>query len=320
MQFKLIPTSIYYPTLLKSVVKVKKSILVQTLYLDFSAGQVRRIFHQIKTSQVVLKLFLVDDLSRRWFFEPKSGLTRVNKASKFGIRIFFTNQAKIWQRLLLPYFFRNHIKLVIVDNQAFFGGINFAFKEEQYQDVMIQVTDCALVLALKLIFFWSLKGKIKSRRFQISNQSQFLVDGFSGRIILDEVLSQLKQAQRSIRFVSQFPPDVKVLRVLASAKLKGVDVKLILPGENQFNFLFKVLHLIGLWRLYLSKLKHDVVLLDQMIHAKMIVIDDKLAVVGSHNFNFLTEVARSNELVLVTTDINFVRQCLLFLDKLKEQA
>jgi len=94
----------------------------------------------------------------------------------------------------------------------------------------------------------------------------------------------ITSAQRSVWLTSPyFIPDEAILSALASAALKGVDVRILVPAESD------VLLVGPAGRSYYQQLLYVGIrifeYLPSMLHAKTMVIDEHLALVGSANID-----------------------------------
>lgn len=100
------------------------------------------------------------------------------------------------------------------------------------------------------------------------------------------VLSALWGAARTRLWVTTpyFAPPLGALDVLASAVKRGVDVRLLLPGQSDMAFIRHAAH-----GTYTKLLKAGVRIFEYqpaILHAKTMVVDSQIGVVGSANLDF----------------------------------
>jgi cardiolipin synthase A/B len=199
---------------------------------------------------------------------------------------------------------RDHKKLIIIDGmKAFTGGINIANEYRGYHKV-------------KKIKGWRdtgifLEGPIAKALFDIFKKSwdiwkgapiecdvhaEPMPEGLSlipifassarGRRMLRKLLYySIDQAQKNIYLTTAyFTPSRRMLHVLENAELRGVDVKLLLPGKTDI----ASAHYAG--RAFFTKLlKAGVEIFNyqgEILHAKTAVFDGAWSVIGSTNLDF----------------------------------
>ena len=208
---------------------------------------------------------------------------------------------------------RDHRKILIVDgNVAIIGGINISrvysslpFKRKQHEkapihwrDTDIQVEGPAVAEFQKLFLDTWLKQKgpkLSERNYfpELKEMGNALVrvvgstPGETNRIPFIVYVSAISFAEHSIHMTnSYFIPDGQIVQALTDAALRGVDVKIILPGitDSQLVLYAQRYH-------YSELLKSGVKLYERntsLLHAKTAVVDKVWSTVGSTNMDFLS--------------------------------
>ena len=168
--------------------------------------------------------FLLDPGFRREVRETRS-LLRL--AEHDGVRIVVTNpMGCLWRKF--P--FRNHKKMMVVDDQGFLGGINLSEHNFQWHDLMMR-TDCpALVDALVQDFYDTLSGVNGSRMVSTPLGDLYFLDGRRSRNEYDVLFAAIGRAQRSVDVITPYVSDPLLGRL---AQLPAsVRVRVINPARN----------------------------------------------------------------------------------------
>ena len=211
---------------------------------------------------------------------------------------------------------RDHRKILVVDGAiAFTGGVNVSAvysgssagwshrdkKDEPWRDTHVRIEGPA-ALRLQWLFMktWERQNgpALTGRDYfpyveQAGNTLVRVVGslpGESNRIIFMMYISAITHAENSIYLTTPyFVPDDQMLKALADAAARGVDVKILLPGYSDSALVFYASRHYYAWLL-----KAGVQLFERrggMLHAKTAVIDDVWSTVGSSNLDnesFLT--------------------------------
>jgi cardiolipin synthase len=216
-------------------------------------------------------------------------------------------------RLLLfqPMNLRNHRKIVVVDNEvAFTGGVNigdeYRGKSGPWRDMHVRVRGPA-VARLAQIFaqdfhFAALReapleeaalgaglgsagGSDAARGATVAIvRSGPDVEGLSRETIHRLFFSAITTARSTICITTPyFVPDRTIVLALETAALRGVSVRLLLPGRNNHGF-----YALAGRCFYEGLLSAGVQIYEYgpgMIHAKTMVVDGAVAFVGSANMD-----------------------------------
>lgn len=199
--------------------------------------------------------------------------------------------------------FRNHRKIVVIDNKvAFTGGVNISDKYirhkgelGKWKDTHLKmegpiVNDIHLVF-LQDYFFASKKENFQIKDFlreqpKIGNTSAQVVAGGPDSdypTIMQQYISMMNQAEKCIYIANPyFLPGEAFLQTLKIVAMEGVEINLLLPKKSdskaamfamfsQFEELLKI----GV-NIYLRK---------DFSHSKLLIVDDDLVSIGSGNFD-----------------------------------
>lgn len=226
---------------------------------------------------------------------------------------------------ILPFFIpmmgRNHKKIYIVDTKAvWIGGINFFDGSFYAVDFMVKFGDSAIISILAQEYFKT--GPQRHREDVLvvlnSNTTLFSDSGKRGAsIIYQEAINMVKRAKETIQFVSQLPPDGKLLEAIVNAVEKGIKVELYTSKETSrqfkdFPYNTGYLHFQNRIKNYPQlELNH---LLDRL-HAKLLIIDNKEALFGSHNLVHLGVLLGTEEIAIKTKDPSLLTELSSFIMK-----
>ncbi len=212
---------------------------------------------------------------------------------------------------------RDHRKILVIDGAiAFTGGVNISGvysgssgigsrsdgkKEQPWRDTHLRIEGPAAG-RLQWLFMqtWERqKGPaLPSRDYfpdvkQAGNTLVRVVGNLPGemnRLIFMMYMSAITHAENSIYLTTPyFVPEAQMLKALADAAARGVDVKILLPGYSDSSLVFYASR-----HYYDRLLKAGVQLFERrggMLHAKTAVVDDVWSTIGSNNLDtqsFLT--------------------------------
>ena len=191
--------------------------------------------------------------------------------------------------------FRNHRKLLIVDGQiSFIGGLNLGDEYLTFRDTHLKIEGPAsqhIQLSFLKDWYWA-TGQIPESSKVVKpstkgNQATAIVntgpaDGTASCSILFTSLINL--AQHRLWITSPyFVPDDVMVRALQAAAIRGVDVRIILPGKAD-----KRLVQLASFTYYKSILKCGARLFryrERFLHQKVLLVDNELAGIGTVNLD-----------------------------------
>ena len=256
-----------------------------------------------------------------WFNIPKANGEQkeeiYSRLRQNGVDVLITNPPSILDRFF-PYHGRNHIKMTIIDNIAYIGGVNYSDQSFEFNDFMVKITDKAIVDVLVDVYMDD--DKQSDKLIKIDDTTTVMVD--SGKkpksIIFDTTIQAVADAKSSIYFISQLIPDGKFLNALFNAYRDKKDVIVIAPKNNSFSHMFSLLNKINRFAMNIKKHYLPIIFLDKMLHAKLTIIDKHLVVFGSHNMSQKGVRMKTTEIAIMSTNSKLVNNLCEYFDKLKQ--
>ena len=218
--------------------------------------------------------------------------------------------------------FRNHRKLVCVDGRvAFVGGINIGNEYlggdprlGAWRDTMLRVEGPA-VAAMEQVFIedWrtATGEELDATAFPSEGPGDALVQvlpsdpGDPWQPIRTALFQGIAGARRRAWLTSPyFVPDESLRTVLLAAALRGMDVRILLPGRSDM----RLVRAAG--RSYYSELLRAGVRIYEyqagFVHAKTLVVDDTVASVGSANMD-IRSFELNHEMNVLVSDATLVK-------------
>lgn len=210
-----------------------------------------------------------------------------------GIQVKMTNPLGVMFTRLLA---RNHKKLVVIDDDiAYVGGINFSDHNFEWHDMMLRIEEPDIAGYLKGDFLstWSGVDRREHRSFPGFDFHQ--LDGRANEESFEPILRFLGEARDSIVIESPYL-SFPFYQSLREAVGRGVEVRLILPEKNNK----AVMQSYNLWEARRSGIEVRL-LKERMTHLKAVLIDGETLIVGSSNFDFVSYRVLQ-ELVVIVHD------------------
>lgn len=299
----------------------------------------KRIFEEIEAAQysVLVQFYIINDdqLGKRlqqalinkaqqgvdiYFLYDEIGSS--NLSNKFlramkdaGVHCSRFNPFKLHRRWQVN--FRNHRKLIVIDNKScFIGGHNIGdeylsqnAKLGQWRDTHLQI-DGPATLAAQLSFVedwhWA-QNKIIPLNWQphASNENSevLIIAGGPADALETTSLSfvQLIQQSKQRLWIATpyFIPDLKVVGALQLAALAGIDIRIILPKKTD-NFILTLA-----MKSYVAELSQLGIQFYQynigFMHQKVLLIDHDISCIGSANLD--------NRSLRINFELNAVIEC-----------
>ena len=189
---------------------------------------------------------------------------------------------------------RNHKKLIVADDVAWIGGVNFCDHNFAWHDFMLRIEDAAAADFLAGDFEATFAGAPRAARADRPGLTLHAMDGRSNAAAFAELTALIAAARTQICVISPYLT-FPITGALAVAAKRGVAVQLITPWANNKPIVRNALLATALSSGF------DVRLLPEMSHLKGMLIDDAHLVVGSSNFDFVS-LAAEEELMAVITE------------------
>ncbi len=289
-----------FDSIFAGIDQAKHYLLVQFYIVrDDALGQelAERLIARAKAGVKVYLLY--DDIGSTGM--PKRYRTQLREA---GIKVAGFNQRHKIMRFYGPtrINYRNHRKIVVVDGeQAWVGGHNVGVeylgedpKFGHWRDTHVHVRGPA-ALGCSLLFRedweWATGEVLPAappEHVPTPGDKSVLVMGTGPADRLEECAiaftDVIGRARERLWIVSPyFVPDTDIRTALYAAKLRGVDVRIMLPNEpdHKLVWLASIAHADAM-------IEHGVAIhryRDGFLHQKVVLVDDQIATIGSANFD-----------------------------------
>ncbi len=243
--------------------------------------------------------------------------TILNDLQRSGLEIVFFNSFipgsfrnhTIW-------FFRDHRKLLVVDQKiGFTGSLCLTSEVKNWRDTNVRI-EGEVVIEMQEAFndMWERAAK---RKYRSTMEVKVGAEGFNyitsiprprRRFLYYSLIEAIRSARKTIYLTTPyFVPDRRFLRVLKLARQRGVEVKLIVPEHSDHPLVD-----FGAHSFFHGVLKSGIKIYQyrhKMIHTKVALIDDDWATIGSLNFD--------NVSFLYNFEANLISQNKHFISELK---
>ncbi|WP_245893151.1 cardiolipin synthase [Devosia naphthalenivorans] len=289
-----------FDSIFEGIAKAKHYLLVQFYIVRDDALGKELAERLIERANAGVKVYLLyDDVGSTGM--PKRYRTQLRDA---GVKVAGFNQRHKFLRVYGPtrINYRNHRKIVVVDGeQAWVGGHNVGVeylgedpKFGRWRDTHVRISGPA-TLACALLFRedweWATGEVLPANppeTVPTPGDQSVLVMGSGPADRLEECAIAftdiIGRARERLWIVSPyFVPDTDIRTALFAAKLRGVDVRIMLPDEpdHKMVWLASIAHAD-------SMVEHGVDVyrfVDGFLHQKVVLMDDQIATIGSVNFD-----------------------------------
>ena len=286
-----------YPAMLESIAQARQSVVLATFILK--ADHIGTAFARAlgaAADRGVEVLVLVDGIGECYSLRKASGLLRKHKVK---VARFLP------PRLFPPSIYinlRNHRKLLIVDNQvAYTGGMNISDDQTSLAGEPRRVSDvhfCChgpVVGELTEVFCRDWHFATGDRLVLAGSPASKAMGEMHCRVVPDgpdaeldslalTIQTAISAATKSIDIMTPyFLPGRELMTALLSASLRGVKLRIILPGRNNLFYMH--------WanrNLLAELLDWDIQAFYQpapFCHSKLLCIDDHYSLIGSANLD-----------------------------------
>lgn len=288
-----------FPVLFQELLKAKSSIhLDYYIIKDDTIGTALFDILCQKALQGVKVKIIYDDVGSSI---SKTGLKKLNEA---GVAVY-PYMPVLFSRLAYKANYRNHRKIVVIDNETgFLGGINIKDKYINPNDINLFWRDTHImiqgeaVIDLQYLFisdWYFVSGeKINLEEVRYTNSYQISNDiptsilgsdyGKNNQTIMEAFFGMITNAKEEILITTPyFIPDDSIFNALKITSKSGVKIKLIIPEKPDIKTAFyasqtylKDLIRSGVEVYYYTK---------GMMHSKTMIIDGLISTVGSTNMD-----------------------------------
>ena len=213
-----------------------------------------------------------------------------------GVRVRVTNPIL---PLGLNYPCRNHKKLIVADNVAYVGGVNFSEHNFSWPDLMLRLEGSSAADFLSRDFERTFSGRAVFSEADLGALRLLALDGRSNRKSFGQVFELIRTARHEIVVVSPYLTS-PFTDALGAASRSGVAVRVITSWLNNKPIVRDAL----LWAARRHGL--EVALQPVMSHLKGLCIDGEVLILGSSNFDFAS-LAAEEEFLAIVTDPDVIR-------------
>ena len=289
-----------FDSIFEGIAKARTSLLVQFYIVrDDALGEelAKRLIERARAGVEVFLLY--DDIGSTGM--PKRYRTQLREA---GVNQAGFNQRHKFLRVYGPsrINYRNHRKIVVVDGEhAWVGGHNVGVeylgqdpKFGRWRDTHVRVSGPA-ALGCALLFRedweWATGEALSAtppESVPTPGDQSVLVMGSGPADKLEECAIAftdiIGRARERLWIVSPyFVPDTDIRTALFAAKLRGVDVRIMLPNEpdHKMVWLASIAHADAMIEHGISVYRFT----DGFLHQKVVLMDDQIASIGSVNFD-----------------------------------
>jgi cardiolipin synthase len=286
-----------YASMFGAIEEAERYVLV--FFFIVNDDGVGRALHRrlVERAQAGVRVvFVYDDWGSWWLTR-----TYIDELRNAGVEVqAFTSGPGLYNKLQVN--FRNHRKIVVVDGRvALVGGLNVGDEQlglDKYygawRDTHLRIEGPA-VQGVQLVFqedyHWASGGKLLDLDWEPHPadgdvDALYLASGPTEpmQVGLLYFLHSINAARQRLWISSPyFVPDSSVLDALKLASLRGVDVRILLPGHYDHWYMYLAA------MSYLPELHEETgikIYIDPMYnHQKVILVDDWLTAIGSANLD-----------------------------------
>ena len=265
----------------EDIAGARRRLYVQAMSFEGDAAG-RRVAAAIVASPARDRRVLVDAystvvISDRFVLSPAGLFDRALRAEAKATRAMFDDLVRAGARvrvtnpvgpLYVHYPARNHKKLIVADEVAYIGGINFSDHNFAWHDFMLRLEGDAAARFLAEDFLATFESVRRPRREDIGDLRLYCLDGRGNHQGFDEIIALIEAATREITVISPYLT-FPFTDALARVAQRGVTVTLITPLANNKPVVRRYLLAAA------ARAGFDVRLLPKMSHLKGLLIDDR---------------------------------------------
>ncbi len=247
-------------------------------------------------------------ISRDWRKRLQIRKDIFSRIENNGAKISYINKPTLLEKFVYT-MGRNHMKIFIVDDIAWIGGVNFADGYFRSQDIMVKITDSVIVDPIAQVFMQVHENKLHHDEiFQTKHKATLFIDsGQTGKsVILDCAVRMVEKADHLVQIATAFIPDSVFLDALVNAENRGVRIELAVPPPGRTIGVYRIVNKMSQIQMRLRNTHFTIYYEQNPVHAKILLVDRAIALLGSHNFSSKGVIMRTAELALQSTDRNLI--------------
>jgi len=254
--------------------------------------------------RVIIDCYTRHFLSDRFLHTPRNLLDPALRAERRSTAAMVDelNEAGVSVRFVGPVGFcffrmpaRQHKKIVVIDDEvAYMGGINFSDHNFAWHDLMLRIQHDGIAAFLRGDIDATWRGIAESSRASFEGVDLYSVAGVGNEATLEPILDLIRRARESVIVHSAYItfPFCEALR---EARRRGAKVTVLTPEANNR----------GLLRSYIIREKERSGFelrfsKERMSHLKAILVDDRWLITGSANFDWLAHKYHAELLAVIS--------------------
>jgi cardiolipin synthase len=313
----------FFPDFIEQAAKAKKEINIR-LYIFKADPYSITIADQLKkkSNEDVKVKVLIDEINAilNWTKDPEQLYSKdyimpdIKKYLKENSKVKVRTHLNTWANF-------DHCKVIIIDDKlAYTGGMNFGEEYRYFWHDMMIALEGPVVAKLKDDFdgAWAFAGAggdfAAAARAVFKSKHDYnkdiepdmfymrtLYTKPSSAEIFEAQMEAIKRTKKRIYIQNAYFSDVRIIQELINARLRGVDVRIILPSEND-NVMMDKSNMVKANIMFNNGIK--IYFYPKMSHVKAAIYDN-WSCVGSANFDKLS-LYINNEMNLGISNAEFV--------------
>jgi cardiolipin synthase len=300
----------FWPQLQRDLQRAERRVWLQTLSLEADTAGLP-LADALLACKATDRRLLVDAFSRhilsdRFIYAPNNAFRRsvreevagtramLARLKSGGVGVGITNPAGLlWHRLPA----RDHRKLILIDDQvAYIGGINFSEHNFAWHDVMLRIEDAGVTDCLAADFAATWTGKPEHSVGSFEGMELHNLSGQGNEPRCEPILAAIRGARRSILAITPYLT-FPFTDAMAEARARGAAVAILTPAVNNRRSLRR--YVLWLAAQHGFAVRHY---LGRMSHLKAMLIDDEKLIVGSTNFDWPTYHTLAETVAIITDE------------------
>jgi cardiolipin synthase len=286
------------------IASARRRVLVQAMTFEGDAAGLE-VAAALRASAAPLRRVAVDDYTRwvvndRWVHtrsarrdealqaEVRATTAMFADLEGAGVEVVWTEPVR---RLWRDYPFRNHRKMIVVDDAAYIGGINFSDHNFGWTDLMVRIAREDAADRLATDFPSAGATAARAWRGAFGDLTLYALDGRRNGEAFASLMSRLDQAREEIVVISPYLT-FPFTGALVRARRRGVRVSVVTPRVNNKPLLHRYIAALA------RREGFRLVQTPHMSHVKAVVVDGAAVILGSSNFDFVSHEAEAEIIAL----------------------